>query len=68
MTVIFYQVMCVRIKGIFESATYALSHLPFEDELLTNAQFVDMMRRSDSYFEQVQYFVERFSGLLPFLL
>ena len=55
------------VRAFYENATsYALSHLPFEDALLKNAQFVDIMRRTDSYFEQVQYFVERFSDFLPY--
>ena len=55
------------VRAFYENATsYALSHLPFEDALLKNAQFVDIMRRTDSYFEQVQYFVECFSDFLPY--
>jgi len=62
-----YFLQCLR--AFYENATsYALSHLPFEDALLKNAQFVDIMKRTYSYFEQVQYFVERFSDFCRVLL
>jgi hypothetical protein len=51
----------------FHTATaYALSHLPFDDDLLRNAQFVDWPKRLETDFTQVQYFVERYPKLCPF--
>ena len=55
------------VKAFFTSAiSYSLTHLPFDDELLQSAQFVDIMRRTQALFIHVLYFVERFSDLLPF--
>ena len=55
------------VRVFYESAvSYGLSHLPFDDELLKNAQFVDIKRRLEADFTQVAYFVERFSELLPY--
>ena len=43
---------------------YALSNLPMDDEVLTNAKFVNVMSRDEASMAQVEYFVERFSNLL----
>ena len=56
-----------EVRGFYESAvSYALSHLPLKDELLQNAQFVNIRERVQADFTQVTYFVERFSKLLPY--
>ena len=55
------------VRAFYEtSVSYALGHLPFDDELLENATFVDITMRTKAAFSQVTYFVERFSGLLPY--
>ena len=46
---------------------YALSHLPFDDPVLTNAQFVNVSTRLESDFTQVQFFVQRYPTLLPYV-
>ena len=52
---------------MYESAvSYALSHLLLKDELLHNAQFVNIRERVQDNFIQVTYFVEHFSKLLPY--
>lgn len=38
---------------------YATKHLPLKDEVLQNAQFVDVMNRTEANVNQVYYFVER---------
>ena len=54
------------VRVFYESAVaYGLSHLPL-DELIKNAQFVDIKRRLEADFTQVAYFVERFSELLRY--
>ena len=45
---------------------YALSNMPMNDEVLTNAKFVNVMSRDEASLAQVEYFVERFSNLLPY--
>lgn len=45
---------------------YALSNLPMNDEVLTNAKFVNVISRDKASITQVEYFVERFSNLLPY--
>ena len=54
-----------KFKGVrssYECATsYALSHLRMDDEILHNAQFVDVQKRFQADFTQVSYFVVRFS-------
>ena len=45
---------------------YALSNLPMNDEVLTNAKFVNVMSRDEASITQVEYFVECFSNLLPY--
>jgi len=53
--------------AFYESAvTYAIANLPFVDDLLKHAQFVDIKRRLDSSFTELAYFVERFPDLLPY--
>ena len=56
-------------KGVWSfhncATDYALARLPFDDVLL-NAQFVDIPKRLSADFKQVAYFVERFPTLLPF--
>ena len=55
------------IQSFYHCATeYALSHLPFDDDVLLNAQFVNIQRRVTADFTQVAYFVEHFPILLPF--
>ena len=58
------------IKGVrefFECASlYALEHLPFNDELLRSAAFVNIKNRTRADFSQVSYFVQHFTGLLPY--
>ena len=55
------------IRSFYHCATeYALSHHPFDDDVLLNAQFVNIQRRVTADFTQVAYFVERFPILLPF--
>ena len=55
------------VKAFYESAvSYALTHLPLKDELLQNAEFVNIRERVQASFTQVTYFVERFSQLLPY--
>ena len=46
---------------------YALSHVPFDDPVLTNAQFVNVSTRLESDFTQVQFFVQRYPTLLPYV-
>ena len=54
-------------RAFFESASsYALSHLPFNDELLQSSAFVNMTNRLEADFSHVSYFVQRFNRLLPF--
>ena len=56
------------VKSFYECAiiSYALSHLPLDDEILHNAQFVDLQKRLQADFTQVSYFVVRFSEILPY--
>ena len=48
------------------ATSYALSHLPLDDEILHNAQFVDVQKRLQADFTRVSYFVVRFSKILPY--
>ena len=69
--VIFNKIDSVLLKHeilgpIASACQYALSHLPFDDDVLLNAQFVNIQRRVTADFTQVAYFVERFPILLPF--
>ena len=41
------------------AADYAISHLPVEDELIRNAQFLNFDNREKSMFSEVEYFVRR---------
>ena len=41
------------------AATYALKNLPIKDDVLFNAQFVNVEQRSTFTVTQVMYFVER---------
>ena len=45
---------------------YALSNLPMNDEVLTNAKFGNVMSRDEASIAKVEYFVEHFSNLLPY--
>jgi len=55
------------VIAFYESAvTYAIANLPFEDDLLKHAQFVDMKPRLDSSFTELAYFIERFPELFPY--
>ena len=55
------------IQSFYHCATeYALSHLSFDDDVLLNAQFVNIQRRVTADFTQVAYFVEHFPIPLPF--
>lgn len=55
------------VRSFYMCATsYALSHLPLDDEVLLNAKFVDVQKRLLADFTQVTYFVARFSELLPY--
>ena len=38
---------------------YAIDTLPLNDDLLSNARFIDFHSRENSNFSQVQYFVNR---------
>lgn len=38
---------------------YAIENLPFNDPVLQNAQFIDVMHRDAHRFEQVEFFVAR---------
>lgn len=48
------------------AVSYALSHLPFDDEVLLNAQFVNIENRLEANFSHVAYLVERFNDHLPY--
>lgn len=48
--------ICVFSEGIYE---YALSHLPIDDPVLVNAEFVKFEDRESSSLSMPQYFVER---------
>ena len=39
---------------------YALENLPLNDDLMTNARFINFSSRENAYFSQVEYFVQRF--------
>ena len=54
------------VRSFYECATYALSHLPLDDDVLLNAQFVDVQERLQADFTQITYFVAHFSELLPY--
>lgn len=55
------------VRSFYECATsYALTHLPLDDQVLQSAQIVDIQRRIQADFTQVAYFVTRFSKLLPY--
>ncbi len=43
------------------AATYALKNLPIEDEILFNAQCVNLGQRSTSTVTRVMYFIDRYS-------
>lgn len=48
------------VRDFFVTAVdYAISHLPFQDELIRNAQFLKFDSRETSMFSQVEYFVQR---------
>ena len=57
--------VCV-IQFYVKAMGYALSNLPMNDEVLTNAKFVNVMSRDEASLAQVEYFVGRFSNLLPY--
>ncbi|XP_041470149.1 uncharacterized protein LOC121419757 [Lytechinus variegatus] len=46
--------------------SYAVEHLPLDDRLLKNAAFVNFMRRENATLSEVEFFVDRFSTLLPY--
>ena len=48
------------------AADYALANLPINDSVLMNARFVDFDRRESADFSQVEFFVNRYPGLLPY--
>ena len=55
------------IRSFYHCATdYALSHLPFDDDVLLNVQFVDIQKGDTADFTQVAYFIEHFPTLLSF--
>ena len=55
------------VRAFYESAvSHALTHLPLKDELLQNAQFVNIRERVQANFTQVTCFVENFSEFLPY--
>ena len=68
--VILPRMLSANFKGVrsfYECATsYASSNLPLDDEILHNAQFVDVQKRLQADFTQVSYFVVRFSEILPY--
>ena len=51
-------------KGVFafysKAFSYAKKNLPINEDLLKNAQFIDVRKRISSDFSQVEYFIERF--------
>lgn len=57
-------------KGVRElnvkAMGYTLSNLPMNDKVLTNAKFVNVMSRDEASLAQVEYFIGRFSNLLPY--
>ena len=55
------------VRSFYEKAcSYARSALPLSDPLLKNARFLNFARRESADVSEVEYFVGRFSSLLPF--
>ncbi|XP_071501886.1 uncharacterized protein [Diadema antillarum] len=55
------------VRAFYSRAfSYALGQLPLDDRLLRNAAFVNFRRRENAALSEVEYFIDRFSALLPF--
>ena len=55
------------VRQFYEMATAeSLAKLPLDDKLLLHARFVDFFQKEDSFFENVEYFIEKYPDLLPF--
>ena len=48
-----------------EALDYARSHLPLNDPVLENARFLNFALRESSELSQLEYFIDRYSSLLP---
>ena len=55
----------VRAYFFIGCLTYIVNKFPWDDALLLHACFVDFEKRKTCSFHSVQYFLERFSQLLP---
>ena len=49
-----------------EALKYARSHLPLDDPILKNAGFVNFAQRESAQLSQIEYFIDRYSSVLPF--
>ena len=55
------------VRTFYVSATqYVIQRLPFEDEVIKNSRFVNIKLRLGAFYTQVNYFVQKYSDLLPF--
>ena len=48
------------------AAEYALANLPINSSVLKNTRLVDFDKRESAEFSQVEFFVARYPGLLPY--
>ena len=53
-------------KFYVTALNYGRSHLPLDDPLLKNARFLNFRKKESATMSQVEYFVNRYSVLLPF--
>ncbi|KAH3746673.1 hypothetical protein DPMN_181083 [Dreissena polymorpha] len=49
-----------------DTAMYVIKTFPFDDQLLSNAKFINFETRLEASFECVQYFVQNFLLMLNF--
>ena len=53
------------VRAFYQTAVqYALDHLPLDDDVIQNSQFVDIVKRLDSDINQVLFFCQRYLFLL----